>query len=518
MQPSLIATGFERGFKAVTAEVAITAVATPVITAENHQLNPGDEVEITGLAFTGSPANIYAAPRSAHTFVVHATPEAAMLDTATPVAVASGSTGSVRKKSAADTPMPGGTEGFYENGRLIIVNGPNLLISNPGDYLHFVQWSQTVPANQGEAGKIRWVRSLGNDALAVGKDTKVIGLNGLSGPSSGWTEGTITEQHGGIAPLAAVNIGTDVWFASRAGFVSVVRTVAGERLGAPRAVSDALGDDLLEVDWLRPWQQCAEFWNGRLFWAWPSKDQELAEGENPLNDRVAVLNFRNQRLYVEQTEVAGEIVGRVRELDGDNAGGPDSWEGIWTGGLLTPYAFARLPVNGEERLTFATPDGLVGWLHDGWDDNGQEIETELITRGYFGGKLTLALKGALVVETFRPELSVVAKCAGYREQTTILDGLTFDRTKYEIDGQSDYDPASATTETYQRPHREDYSPTAEELLAAELDIHQTHSLPLRLRIRDRSVQLVISNVQGSARIVSAGLQGKPIGIAGARQT
>ena len=73
-------------------------------------------------------------------------------------------------------------------------------------------------------------------------------------------------------------------------------------------------------------------------------------------------------------------------------------------GPVDPVDRLVLHDQGARRdLILATADGLVCWLHDGWDDAGAEIASELVTRGYFGGKRVLALKGALVLETFRPE-------------------------------------------------------------------------------------------------------------------
>lgn len=241
----------------------------------------------------------------------------------------------------------------------------------------------------------------------------------------------------------------------------------------------------------------------------------------PLNNAVLVHNFLNQTLTLDQTVIAGQIIGRVNESDPALAGaGQYAWEGRWNGGLLTPVAFCKLTVNGEERLTFVTPDGIVCWLHDGWDDAGDPIADELLTRGYFSSREVLALKGALLLETFEPEITANVKSAGYNEEETLagFDGLTRDRTKYLVDGLPDYDPNTSTEETFGAPHREDYSPAPEELLVAELDVHQAITEPFRCRVRDYGIQLRIANEQGSCRVAGTLIQGKPVGIAATRKT
>lgn len=514
LQPSLTENAFDAGWAARPSDVAITDTTTSVVTAPNHGLRPGDAVTVTGLTI-GTAAPYFAFPTSDHTLTLHTSATLALTG-ASPIAdITAGGTGSIKRTSAAGVPMPPGREGCYIAGRLWIINGDDqIVMSDPDDFLHFTLFVSQVPANQGEAGRANWLRPLGEDVLCIGKNQKIIALSGIGGAVSGWKEGTITAEYGGLAALAALSVGSDVQFASRKGWASVVRTVAGERLGTSRTISQAVREDLADIDWANAPLMCAETWNGRLFWAVPMKGQEAV-----VNNRVLVLNYNNAQLYVEQAELAGDLVGRVRVYD-EGATGPDSWEGYWTGDLLTPYAFARLTVNGEERLTFATPDGVVRWLHDGWDDAGAEITTELITRGYFGSREVLALKGAFKWETHRPKLSCYIRSAGYNEEEQLAGfaELQYDRTQYLANDQTDYDPATSTTAAYDLPHRADYSAAPGELLVARLDVHQAITEPFRCRVRDHTIQLRIVNAQGSARLCAVTIQGKPAGISATRKT
>lgn len=513
MQPNESSNAFELGFMAVTADVEITdtSATSGIITAGNHRLTPGDQVDLDDI---GGLTTGYVYPRSEHTFVVYATELDALADSGTVLLPASdGDTGSVRKTSAAGLPMPSGREGIYYKGRLILINGQDLLlISDPFDFLHFTLFVGEVAANLGESGQANWLLSLGEDTLLIGKSLAILAITGLSGDSSGWRMDDVTREYGGIAPLAALNVGTDAWLLSRKGVASVQRTVAGEKLGVARTVSHNIPEDLKLIDWWHAGQSCAEIWNNRFFLAAPLKQQD--DPENPVNNRLFVFNFLNQFLNLSQGDLSGEMVGRINETDSL----ADGWEGYWDGDLLKPHSFAKLTVAGEERLTFATPDGQVCWLHDGWDDVGQEIPTELVTRGYFGGRLVLALKGAVVMDTFRPRLTIKARTAGYKEEVTLVTAEQYDRTKYVVDGQADYDPTTATVADFERPRREDYSTTPEELLIGELDVHQNSTRNLRMRIRDRAVQLVIINSQGSARINAVTIQARPAGMGGTRQT
>lgn len=516
---------FDAGWTAVAGSVAITNTDSNVIYAPNHRLAPGDSVsaEANSLKVTEGPDTYvewpkYAAPQSAHTLRLYDSADAALADDGTTnlQAVLDGQDGiALYKTGAAGLPMPGGRAGCYAGGRLWIINGDDeVLFSDPFDFLHFSRFTSHVPANQGEAGRANWLAPLGEDVLIIGKEQKLIALAGIGGAVNTWREGTLTDEYGGIAPWAVVSAGTDLQFASRKGWASAVRTIAGERLAVPRTVSHAIPQYLIDIDWSQAAGMCAATWGGRLFWAVPTKGQT-----DPVNNRVLVLNFDNGQLYLEQAAVAGEIVGGVRQY-AEGTRGVDSWEGEWTGDLLTPFAFCRLTVNGEERLTFATPDGLVCWFHDGWDDAGTAIADEVITRGYFGSKEVLATKGVLRWETFQPKISAYIRTAGYNEEEALAGfaQLEYNREQYLVDGQDAYDPHTSTTETFDAPHRADYSPSPEELLVARLDVHQTLSEPFRCRVRDHALQLRVVNEQGSLRLCSVSVQAKPVGISATRKT
>lgn len=426
-----------------------------------------------------------------------------------------GQTGSLWKTSAAAVPLPPCREGWYENGRFIAITGADLVvISDPYDFLHTTVFASTVPANQGESGQANWIRPMGDNVIAVGKDLKVLGIAGLSNTSpDNWSERTITSEYNGLAPLAAVPIGSDIWFASRKGFASIVRTVAGETLGVSRPVSRDIPDDLNAIDWAKARLMCAETWNNRLFWAVPTRSQAAPAR----NNRLLVYNFTNQNLRVRQDIAAGDVVGGAYE---ETSVFNDSWEGYWDGDLLTPHSFARLTVNGEERLTFATPDGMVLWFHEGWDDVGAEISSELLTRAYFGGRPVLVLKGKLNWDTYRPKLTASLVMAGVSEEETLsgLEEKEYDRTEYTVDGRGTYDPNTSTPETFDASHRADYSPDATELLAARLDVHQNTTEAIRARTRGTAPQIRLQNTQGSARFAVVSLQARPVGVRATRET
>ena len=511
MQPSeLGSTAFEGGFEAVPASVEITDTDTNSITCPNHNFVPGDVVTPVGLTI-GTVAPWYAYPIDDDTISIHSDQDDALTG-ANPINdITADGTGSISKANASGLPLPPCREGAYINGRFWGINERDTVVfSDPNDFLHFTLYQSTLSANQGEAGRANWIRPLGESALLIGKDHKLILLVGIDGETSTWRESVLTSEYGGLAALAATAVGTNIWALSRKGVARAIRTVAGEKLAEAETVSDDIPEDLRDIDWGQAYRACGETWNGRYFLSVPTKGQTEV-----VNNKTLVFNFRNTGLAVQQEELAGDIIGRIVKTGGN----VDSWEGSWNGALLTPYAWCRLTVNGEERLSFATPEGLVCWLHDGWDDVGAAIETELLTRGYFGGREMLALKGKLNWDSFNPSVTASIVTAGVNEEETLagFDGLEYDRTQYLTDGATDYDPSTSTEEQFSAPRREDYSPTAEELTVATVDTHQNLTEPFRCRERGNAPQLRIANAQGSLRVCSVSLQARPVGVSATRK-
>lgn len=504
---------FENGFKAAPVNVPIngTVAATDIMTARNHRFVPGDSV--TGTAITGVTWPAYAAPQSDHTLKLYDTEDHALADNGTGLMdlTVDDQTGTIWKTNASQMALPPLREGIYFKGRLLGWNGySNILIGDAGDFLHFEQFKGTVPANFGEAGRGIGFLELGADALLIVKQHSVYVATGLNGDSSAWYLEDVTKEFGGLSALANLNVGTDGWLWTRKGVASVIRTVSGDKQATVDTVSDDISGDLRDVDWSRAHLACAEIWNGRYFLSVPLRGQD-----DPVNNATFVFNFKNAPLHLDQTDAGGEIVGRI--VKGAKV---DSWEGLWQGDLLTPYAWAKLNINGEERLTFVTADGLVCWLHDGWDDAGDNIASEILTRGYFGGREMLVLRGDLIWDSFNPKITASIVTRGVNEEETLagFDELTYDNTKYLTSGQPDYDPDSSTEEQFNAPDREDYSPADGDLAVSTLDVHQNLAEPFRCRVRGSAPQLRISNEQGSLRVCGVTMQGKPVGISASRKT
>lgn len=472
-QPPLLLQGtetttvFEVGFEALaTATVISATLGATTVTARNHRLIPGDAVTFGGTSlFTAGTK--YVRPLSDHAFTVHATEDDALANDSA-IASAATASDSVLRLGANGLPLPPSKEGIYYKQRVIALNSKSLVIGDPLDPLRCTPFLNTLPANQGESDRPTALVPMGEDYVLILKENSVLAVSGIGGESTGWEEVAVTREYGCIAPLTGIIVGKDVWMLSRRGVMSVTQTSQGILQGVTDPVSRPLQKYFDRIDWASAHQACAETWNNRYFIAVPSKGQT----DTIKNDMVLVYNFLNQ-----------------------------GWEGVWEGDDLEVYAFARHQVYQDERLCFVDYAGRVNFLTDGWTDTGDTaVATSLTTREYFNSTRVLVTKADLNWDSWNPSVTIKSKAPGYNEVSTLRSGITYDRTRYVKFGQVDYDPATSTTEDFDREKREDYSTTAEELLVGVTDAHQNMQERAQMRVDDLGCQLIIENAQGSMRL------------------
>ncbi len=507
-------TPFQTGFLAAPLAVAITATAATVVTAANHRLIPGDPVTVTGLTVSAAWTNpVYACPLSSSTLQFYDTQLHALAAsngaTNNPgvISIDMGTqTGTIVKVSDAAVPLPPAREGIYFLQRTILLNGiNNVLIGDPLDPLHYTPMSASLSGNLGENQAVTNFQPLGVDTLLINMPNFILALYNLSQPNSAWLLREVTRQYGTLASLASVHEGADIWGFGRAGVISVTKTEFGELSGVDIPISDTVPNYINQVDWPYANLACGENWNNRTFFGLPLKGQTGAR----VNSGVLVFNALNKFLAVSQAQEGDELVGSTVN-SGDR---PDAWEGLWSGPNLQPVDFARLIVNGEERLTWVNANGTVCWFTDDFTDMGVDIQTSLTPRAYYSGRTVLALIVETNWDTFNPSINISAVSPGYAETYSIVQGQTYDRTTYLVDGKTGND--------FSQPNRADYSMVPDLGLytaGVPFDVHQNITEKWRLRVRDRNPQLVIANTQGSCRINSIVMKAAPAAITASRQT
>jgi hypothetical protein len=447
---------WSRGFRGVPQSLSATATNTSALwEVLNHRLDAGAAVKVganVGASFVAG-TTYYAEPADPHHVYLHAAVTTALLGTSASRIVAdANSTNTMTPASYSGMPMPPLREAVSYKNRIVGLNErANVAVSDPGDFLHFTPFEGALTAALGNGDALTTLCPMGEDTMLLATETNVLGIVGLaSNDIADWSLLVIPGALGCIAPLTAVQIGSDAWWLSRSGVASVRQTATGFQEGVAVPTSAAIARKLNEVDWAYANQSCAAYFNNRYFCAVPLKGQE----GTPVNNCLLVYNFLTQ-----------------------------GWEGWWEGDEIEPVQFARHKVGGQERLCWLDASGSVRFFdEDGLEDitltysapdytnHVAAIETEDLTRaytfGYPGEKQFTELE--LILESWAANWSLAAITDGVNEETIYRSGETKDPSKFLTHDTADYDQA-AEPERATLPYREDYSvvPNEAENLIAE---------------------------------------------------
>ena len=505
LQPPIMAqpnaagnTLWEVGFAAVPVNLNVTntTAATGVWTVPNHRLNPGDQITLANMPNGHTPANgnYYVWTLNANQLQLFDTQAHALLagtgSTAGLKAISNdGETApTMAKTGASGLPMPPATEGFYtENNRLVLVNGNNLVISDPLDPLHYTPMSATLTADLGEADAVTCVSSfIAGNCLVIGKQKSILAIyNWAQGPTQ-WQLQSVTREYGCIAPLSMRQWGNQLMFLSRRGLDSVQLSAFGVIVPTVKPVSFAMQKYVNRLDWNNAALSVVETWSNRLFWSVKLKGQP-----GTTNNALMALNFLN-------SDPEKQVFG---------------WEGVWLGDGLTAIGLAKHTIAGEERLTFLNQTGQVCWLGDGvLDQPGNlPINDSLTTRVYSGGSQGRKIfnKALCIWDTNNAAVTVTATTPGWNENTVLTPagGLSYNPLAYGAGPNQTYNPATQQP-PFNTPFREDYAlQNVGEIIGGQPDVLQNHSEPFRLREDDWGVQFTIANASGQLRLVSVSVAG-----------
>lgn len=467
------------------------AVSDTVWDAPAHRWETGQAISLTqDWTVTGSVTYsagelLYIRKLDNHHLTLHPSADDALAGDNALTDSGSGATANTtgRPNSFSGQPIVPLTEGIWYKQRLVGLPGQQrVAVSDPGDPLHFTPFTGALVAALGNGDPLTGLAPLGDDTLLLGTPTQILGVTGLSGDT--WDLIEITREYGPEAPLSWVQVGKDSWMLARAGVVSIVQTEEGRQQGQAIPMSEPIASKVAEIDWSAARHACAAWFDNKYVLAVPLKGQP---SNAIVNNCLLVFNFLTQQ-----------------------------WDGWWSGSNLRPICFFRLSVNSTERLCWLNADGSVAYfVEDGTEDltyaGGEHgysaIVTEVVTRAYRAGtrKRKDWHEAQVELDALNPSYSIAVRTNGVNQQVTLRDGVTLDPTVFLTHDTAPYDPTDEGDRA-ELPYREDYSQVITDegidlgSLGVSVDTHQTHVEMLKsLQARSRTVQLVLSNSQGSVR-------------------
>ena len=387
---------------------------------------------------------------------------------------------------------------FYQNRMFIPVeSGDEVIISdflNPTRYMGILS---EFRINTGTSDSLVGLKfaDVATGTLLAFKEHSVYRLSNVYGALESVVLDTVTLDYGAINSKVITTIGKDVWFLSdKRGVSSLGLADNGKLTGSDVPVSEAVKPVIDSINWGAAKDvACAVYNNNNYYLAIPT------EGSTEVN-KILIYSFINQ-----------------------------SWLGYDTSTVITGMkGFAELVYDGARRVFIIDKNGFFHMYDDAkfgsdTDDVPNKtsgavtktaISTEVLSRGYIAGDISFKKwrTARVQTKTQNPTFTVDAEFEGVNESVNLVDGKTYDRTKYDRPyDRADYVVTSASN--FFAAYRQDYTVQANDFATAftdapasgavfDPDLMADHENRYAFRGEGRYMQLRIKNTTGRQEITA----------------
>lgn len=174
-------------------------------------------------------------------------------------------------------PIPRSSFGLYfANRLLLIVDRDNVAVSDEGDYTRYEPILNTFKINEGDNEELVAIAEMDAQTLLFLKERSAWYVTGIgSNLANAVGPKALTRQYGCIAPFSAVKVGTDVFWWSEQGLVSVTLTQQNEIQARTHALTDDLPVTLARLNRLFQSAITCEFHDGFIYVAVPLDDAKI---------------------------------------------------------------------------------------------------------------------------------------------------------------------------------------------------------------------------------------------------
>jgi len=258
--------------------------------------------------------------------------------------------------------IPNAKTALFLQNRLLVPHRPtgaykadHVAVSDILDYTSYDPVYSSFKINQGDADNIERLYAFNDQTVVVFKTTSIYAVTGLYGE---WQNNAVldqvTSEYGLVGPRSVANTGSDLWFLSQRGVVSLRQTEQNKLQGVSLPASSPIQPliDRIDMNTARV-SASAAYWRNRYYLSVPLDGSQQ-------NNAVLVYDFLNQ-----------------------------AWSGYDEGDAIRIKYLFVADFNGTEQLHYVDYDGVVGLYEYG------ELEGRPITQTTYTCDLLLTGQPAI---------------------------------------------------------------------------------------------------------------------------
>ena len=177
-------------------------------------------------------------------------------------------------------PIPDGTFGlFYLNRLVVAYNRDNVAVSDALEYTRYYPPGNSFRIQEGNDDALVAIAPIGDDTLVMLKDNSILRVDGLADGPANATLRHVTNRFGCVAARTVVDVGSDLYWLSERGVVSLRLTETNAVQPTDQALSDPMIRTVRRINRRHVTNACAESWDGKLYVAVPIDDACLHGAE-----------------------------------------------------------------------------------------------------------------------------------------------------------------------------------------------------------------------------------------------
>ena len=229
--------------------------------------------------------------------------------------------------------IPNASSTLYFQNRLLVPHKPSsgykadhVAVSDILDYTSYDPVYASFKINQGDSDQIERLYKFNDQTVVVFKSTSIYAVSNLIGDwGSNAVLDQVTSEFGLVGPRSVANVGSDLWFLSQRGVVSLRQTEQNKIQGVSEPVSTPMQPVIDRIDMATARETaCAAYFQNRYYLSVPLDGSQK-------NNAVLVFDFLNQ-----------------------------AWAGVDEGEAIHVKHLFIADYGGTEQLFFIDYDGVVG--------------------------------------------------------------------------------------------------------------------------------------------------------------
>jgi hypothetical protein len=173
-------------------------------------------------------------------------------------------------------PIPNATHSVFFQNRVFVPNDKDeVAVSDFGDYTRYQPVRQEFRINTGSADKLAAIRRFNDTTLVAFKTNSIYVVNNVYGALGSIQQDQLTEQFGCLARNSIAQVGSDLWFLSHMGVMSIRQTEQNKLQGRVVPVSQAIQPLIDRINWRYASTAQAAYWDSKYYLAVPLDAAEM---------------------------------------------------------------------------------------------------------------------------------------------------------------------------------------------------------------------------------------------------